>query len=327
MAQVLRRVPQLTHPDLLVGSEHGDDAAVWRIAPDRALVATVDYFTPIVDDARTWGAIAGANAASDVYAMGGRPLFALNIAGWPRDLLPLELLGDVMEGGASVAARGGWVVVGGHTIDAPEPLYGQCVVGEVHPDQIMSNDRAEPGQMLVLTKPLGVGVITTAVKRLGAEATKAGGSIHDAYMAVVASMVRLNDTASRIAVAAGVRAATDVTGFGLAGHLHKLARESGLEATLRRSEVPVLPGVLRLLSEGFVPGGTGRNLEFVADALDCGASDEALIADPQTSGGLLLCVEPERVEGVVNELRATGHDAAIIGRLDRGRVGHVNVRD
>ena len=308
-----------------MGSEHGDDAAVWRIAPDRALVATVDYFTPIVDDARTWGAIAAANAASDVYAMGGRPLFALNIAGWPREKLALELLGDVMEGGASTAAQGGWVVVGGHTVDAPEPLYGQCVVGEVHPDQIMSNDRATPGEVLVLTKALGVGVVTTAVKRLGAEAIRAGGSIHTAYGAAVGSMTRLNDVAARIAVAAGVRAATDVTGFGLAGHLHKMARESGLAAFVDRSTLPVLPGVAELLSEGFLPGGTDRNLEFVGDALECGAPDRSLIADPQTSGGLLLCVKPERVARVLAELLSSGHAAAVIGRVEAGPAGRVSV--
>ena len=327
MAQVLRRVPQLTHPDLLVGSEHGDDAAVWRIAPDRAFVATVDYFAPVVDDARTWGAIAAANSASDVYAMGGRPLFALNIAGWPREKLPLELLGDVMEGGASMAAKGGWIVVGGHTIDSPEPLYGQCVIGEVHPDHLMSNDCGRAGDVLILTKALGVGVVTTAVKRLGGEATKMGGSIEVAYHASVESMTQLNDDASRIGVAAGVRAATDVTGFGLAGHLHKLAHASGVAATVDRSALPVLPGVRELLSEGFVPGGTGRNLEFIGTALQCPEADRSIVADPQTSGGLLLCVPATEVDSVLSQLRTTGHAyAAVIGRLEAGDAGSVSVR-
>ena len=325
-------MPLPSHEDLLVGTSTGDDAAVWRVSADRALVATVDFFAPVVDDARTWGAIAAANSASDVYAMGGRPLFALNVCGWPLEKLSLDLLGDVLEGASEVATRGGWMVVGGHTIDSPEPLYGQCVMGEVHPDRIMTNDRARPGQVIILTKALGTGVISTAVKRLGVEATAPGGSIADAYAAAVASMIRLNDDGSRIATAAGVRAATDITGFGLAGHLHKVALGSGLAIEIDVHALPLLPGAVELVADGFVPGGTERNLEFVGDHLRPDSSLDwprwsAIVADPQTSGGLALCVEAARAPDMVAELRAVGHPAAIIGRTLEGPAGRVTVAE
>ncbi len=329
---MLRHVPAPSAPDLLVGTSTGDDAAVWRVSADRALVATVDFFTPVVDDARTWGAIAAANSASDVYAMGGRPLFALNVAGWPRDLLPLDLLGEALAGASEVAARGGWVVAGGHTVDAPEPFLGQAVTGEVHPDRMMTNDAAHVGDVLILTKPLGTGLITTALKRSPAEAIRPGGFLADSYAAAVASMTTLNADAAAIASAHGVRCGTDVTGFGLLGHLHKLALASGVGLVLTTATMPLLAGVVGLRDAGFVPGGTGRNVEFVASVVDWDADQERwepVLADPQTSGGLVLCVAPERVSSVLRSLDGTPTPGVVIGEVGAARpggAGRIHVR-
>ena len=252
-------MPNPSHPNLLVGISTGDDAAVWRVDEHRALVATVDFFTPVVDDAFTWGAIAAANSVSDVYAMGGRPLFALNVAAWPRDQLDFDLLGDVLAGAASVA-EGRWMIAGGHTVDGPEPMFGQSVTGEVQIEQLMTNNAGQPGDVLVLTKPLGAGTITTAINRCSRE-DASNGWLFAAASAAISSMTRLNDVAAKAATAAGVRAATDVTGFGLAGHLHKLVLASGVEAHLEFDQIPLLPQTRELLGKGFVPGGTTRNLE------------------------------------------------------------------
>jgi selenide, water dikinase len=282
------------------------------------MVATVDFFTPIVDDAATWGAIAAANSASDVYAMGGKPLFALNVAAWPRDVLPLDLLGDVLAGAGAVAERGGWMVIGGHTIDGPEPMYGMSVVGEVHPDRILTNDAANPGDILVLTKPLGTGVIATALKRMPASAVAVGGTLHAPYLAAVEAMTTLNDRASVVAVAAGLRAATDITGFGLVGHLHKMALGSGACISIDVASLPIITGVRDLLADGVVPGGTGRNAEFVNPFVRNRPLWEAeanLLVDPQTSGGLVLCVPPDRLPDVLAELAATNVSAWIIGEV------------
>ena len=328
MAQVLRRVPIASHPDLLVGTATGDDAAVWRVDAARAFVSTVDFFTPLVDDAYTWGAIGSANSVSDVYAMGGRPMLALNIAAWPRDQLPFELLGDVLAGASDLAERGGWVIGGGHTIDGPEPMFGQSVLGEVMIDQIMTNDRGRAGDVLVLTKALGTGTITTALKRCTADEVKHGW-LRPAVEAAVASMTRLNATASTAAVRVGVRAATDITGFGLSGHLHKMALASGVEARLSIEAIPILPLTQEILAKGFVPGGTGRNLEFVTGSLVLETprvDAHRLLADPQTSGGLLLCVRADRVDELCSELRDSGDHGAVIGELVVGTPGRVVVR-
>lgn len=318
---MLRRLPMPSHPDLLIGTATGDDAAVWRVAGDRAMVATVDVFTPIVDDPRTWGAIAAANSASDVYAMGGQPLFALNIAGWPRDQLSLDLLADVFEGASEVAERGRWMVVGGHTIDSVEPFFGQTVIGDIHPDRIISNSAAQPGDVIILTKPIGTGIVTTAAKRLTVADAAFGGRIGALHAAAVASMTRLNDDAALAARAHGVRAGTDITGFGLLGHLHKLALGSDVAITLAFSSVPFFEGVSALLDEGFIPGGTTRNLEFVTRFTDVTALADPvrsmnLLADPQTSGGLALCVAPDRAQDLLHTLLGTGHDAGIIATVD-----------
>jgi selenide,water dikinase len=305
-------------PQLLVGASTGDDAAVWRLDAERALVSTADFITPVVDDARTWGRVAAANAVSDVYAMGGRPLFALNLVGWNTSALPTSLLVDVLAGGQDVATAAGFVIAGGHTIDDPEPKYGLAVTGEVHPDRLLTNAGLRPGQDLILTKPLGVGVITTAIK--------AGVAADEVAAAAVDSMVRLNDVAARIALAAGVTGCTDVTGFGLLGHLGRMAVESGVTATVELDSVPFLPGARELAAEGIMPGGSRRNLAAAAELLDPGGHDEVdqlLIADAQTSGGLVFGVDPARTATVLDELAASGHTAARIGRARAGRGGFV----
>jgi selenide,water dikinase len=282
----VRRVAPPGDPNLLVGALTGDDAAVWRLSDERALVLTADFITPVVDDARAWGRIAAANAVSDVYAMGGTPLLALNLVGWNVDELPTELLGDVLEGGGEIAAAAGFVVAGGHTVDDPEPKYGMAVVGEVHPDRILTNAGLRPGDVLVLTKPLGIGITTTAIK--------ADRCPEDLIGAAIASMTRLNALAADAARAAGATGCTDVTGFGLLGHLLKLARASGVTAVVDAAAVPYLDGAREALAAGFVSGGTRRNLDWVRPHtdLDAVSEDEALLlADAQTSGGLLLAGE------------------------------------
>ncbi len=305
-----------TPDELLVGTATGDDAAVWQLDDDRAIISTADFITPVVDDARTWGRVAAANSVSDVYAMGGRPLFALNLVGWNTDALPTSLLGELLAGGQDVATAGGFAIVGGHTIDDPEPKYGMAVTGEVHPDRILTNAGLKPGQDLVLTKPLGVGVITTAIKADVASADVAAGAIE--------SMTRLNDVASRVAVAAGATGCTDVTGFGLLGHLGRMAIESGLRAIVEFDTVPFLPGAIEHAAAGIMPGGSHRNLAWGGDNFDASSHDELhqlLIADAQTSGGLVFGVDPGETSGVLSELAESGHTAAHIGSTATGSPG------
>lgn len=307
----MRRLAPPGDPNLLVGAQTGDDAAVWRLTDERALVVTADFITPVVDDARTWGRVAAANAVSDVYAMGGTPMLALNLVGWNVDELPTDLLGDVLEGGASIAAEGGFIVAGGHTVDDPEPKYGMAVIGEVHPDEILTNAGLRPGDVLVLTKPIGAGIATTAIKRDVAS---------DRLLAdVVASMTRLNAEAAIAARSAGATGCTDVTGFGLLGHLGRMTLESGVDVILDVGAVPVLDGVRDLLAEGVVPGGSQRNLADVVDRLDQGALDDdtaLLLADAQTSGGLLFgAADAGAAAEAVATLTASGHTAAIVGTV------------
>jgi selenide,water dikinase len=268
--------------DLLVGLESGDDAAVVSLSGDLAVVVTADFFTPVVDDAYDWGRIAAANALSDVYAMGGRPIVAVNLVGWPRDVLPAELLGEVLRGGAVVATQAGCPVGGGHSIDDPEPKYGMAVTGIASPDRLMRNDAARPGLPLTLTKPLGLGVLNNRHKATG-----------ELFAEAVATMTALNDAASAAALSAGVQAATDVTGFGLLGHLYKMARASGVSAVIDAAAVPYLDGARESLGAGFVSGGTRRNLEWVRPHLTSAVDEDELLllADAQTSGGLLLVGE------------------------------------
>ena len=282
-AAVARLIPEHRDPDLLVGVEHGDDAAVVRISAGRAIVATTDFFTPVVDDARTFGQIAATNALSDVYAVGGDPLIALNLLGWPRDQLSAELAGEVLRGGLDVARAAGCHVAGGHSIDDPEPKYGMAVTGLAHPDRLLRIDAGAAGQPLTLTKPLGTGVLNSWHKATGEVSPEA-----------VTVMTTLNDRASAAALAAGITCATDVTGFGLLGHLYKLARASGVTAVIDRAAVPFISGTRAALAAGYLPGGSRRNLDWVAPHLDAGPAREddlLLLADAQTSGGLLLAGE------------------------------------
>jgi selenide,water dikinase len=298
---------------LLIGAETGDDAAVWRITEDRALIATVDFITPIVDDARIWGRVAAVNSVSDVYAMGGWPLFALNLVCWNAAELPLRLLDDLLAGAAEVAAECGFVTVGGHTVDDPEPKFGLSVVGEVHPQRLLRNSGLRDGDTLVLTKALGTGVISTAAKAHRAPTA--------AVDAMIASMCHPNADAAAVALDAGATGAADVTGFGLLGHLAQMARVSRVDVTLDAAAVPLLPHARNLTAAGHVPGGTRRNLDWVRDQLDTGPVDEVtltLLADAQTSGGLLFGVAPQAAE-TLTRLRSSGHNCAVIGHAVRGR--------
>jgi selenide, water dikinase len=307
-------------PDLLVGATEGDDAAVLRLDEDRALVLTTDFFTPIVDDPVDWGRIAAANALSDVYAMGGRPVIALNLTAWPGGTLPLSILADVLRGGASVAASAGCLVVGGHTIDDPEPKYGTAVVGLAAPSRIFTIDAARPGDTLVLTKAIGTGVIATAHKR--------GAAPDDVLAGAVASMTTLNFASSEAALAAGVVAATDVTGFSLLGHLHRMLRASSVAATVSASAVPLLPGALDLTAAGYVSGGTRNNMAYLEPwaSIPAEVPDDVavLLQDAQTSGGLLLATASP--EALVAELSARGTLAAVVGQVTAGDPGHIEVR-
>ena len=329
LAEVLRHLDgraSTHHPDLLVGIEGSDDAGVFRLADDLALVQTVDFFTPIVDEAEDWGRIAAANALSDVYAMGGRPLTALQLVAWPRDALPLELLGRVVDGGTEILEAAGCLLVGGHSIDDQEPKYGFAVTGLVHPDELITNDGAAPEDAIVLTKPLGTGVIATAVKR-----GTAGTEQRDA---AVASMTQLNAGASVAARRLRVRGGTDVTGFGLLGHLSEMVRASGVSAEIDVAAVPVLPGVVELIEAGMVAGGTKRNLAAVARTTDFGTvSDEEriLLADAQTSGGLLLAVPAPLVAALQQAIEEEGGRGWPIGRFvardfGDGPTGSIRVR-
>jgi selenide, water dikinase len=269
--------------DLLVGVEDGDDAAVLRIDGDRAVVSTVDFFPPVVDDAYAWGRIAAANALSDVYAVGGVPVLALNLLGWPRDVLPRELAREVLRGGRDVAAQAACPIAGGHSIDDPEPKYGLAVTGTADPGRLLRLDAGRPGVPLSLTKPLGTGVLNARHKATG-----------EVFAQAIETMAELNADASRAALDAGVDCATDVTGFGLLGHLHKLARASGVTALVDAAAVPHLDGAVRAVRDGYVPGGSRRNLSWVSPHTDFGRLGEErrlLLADAQTSGGLLIAGE------------------------------------
>lgn len=280
---VARLIPERRPDELLIGVEHGDDAAVVRISGDRAIVATADFFTPVVDDARTFGRIAAANALSDVYAVGGEPLIALNLLGWPRDTLSADLAAEVLAGGLEVASEAGCHVAGGHSIDDPEPKYGMAVTGLADPDHLLRIDAGRPGLPLSLTKPIGSGVLNAM--------HKATGQVSEAAIDV---MTTLNAKASRAALEAGIRCATDVTGFGLLGHAFKLARSSGVTAVIDHQKVPLIEGVTSAQRAGYMPGGSRRNLAWVAPHMDFGHVPEEvllLLADAQTSGGLLVAGE------------------------------------
>ncbi len=307
-----------------MGSDTADDAGVYRLDARRALVQTVDFFTPVVDDPVVFGQIAAANALSDVFAMGGRPLTALNLLGVPVDDVPPEAIAQILKGGASKVREAGCALVGGHTIRNPEPIYGLSVTGLVHPKRLLTNAAARPGDLLVLTKPLGTGIATTAIKR--------GIAPLRLEKRAVALMSQLNRAGPDLAEARLVRAATDITGFGLLGHLASMCRASGVSAELHARNVPVLDReVLALIEQDCVPGGTRQNLETAREITDFDAAVSAtlrlLLADAQTSGGLLLCVPPRRQEAVLAILKTHRTAcAAIIGRVLRTEEPSIRVR-
>lgn len=269
---------------VIVGLDDGDDAAAVRVRDDLAVLSTADFFTPVVDSPFDWGRIAAANALSDIYAMGGTPVVAINLVGWPRDVLPFELLQEVLRGGLAVAQEADVPVIGGHSVDDPEPKYGMAVTGTAHPDRLLRNDAAKAGLPLTLTKPIGVGLLNNRQKTTG-----------EVSEAAIATMTQLNREASLAALKAGAKAATDVTGFGLLGHLFKMCRASGVGAVLDLPSVPLVDGALEALRGGFISGGTRRNLDWVRDSVRAGSGiseeDLLLLADAQTSGGLLVAGE------------------------------------
>jgi selenide,water dikinase len=321
LTQVLRHVLPVDDPNALVGHTTGDDAAVYRLADDRALVVTADFFTPIVDDPFDFGRIAATNALSDIYAMGARPLFVLNLVGFPRKLLPDGILDEILRGGSEVTRSVGVPTLGGHSIDDAEPKYGLVAIGEVDPNGMVTNAGARPGDRLILTKPIGSGVIATAIKRGEAPA--------DVVAEAVDVMATLNDTAAEAMVAAGVQAATDVTGFGLLGHLRSLLRSSGVGATLHSGSVPLMTGARALAEAGHIPGGSRRNLEDLVESLAFADSVDAvlrtLLADAQTSGGMLIAVAPEQTDDLVAALAGRTPAAAVIGEVTAGVAGSIRV--
>jgi selenide,water dikinase len=316
LRDILSKTPQAAaFANLMVGTETSDDAAVWRLNDSQALVATTDFFMPVVDDPFDFGRIAATNALSDVYAMGGRPIFALALVGMPVHVLSTETIGRILSGGASVCAEAGIPVAGGHSIDSVEPIYGLVALGLVHPERVLTNRAAREGDRLILTKGLGVGVLSAALKqeRLDAEG----------YATLIGSTTRLNAVGADLAEIEGVHAVTDVTGFGLLGHALEMARGSGLGVELDAASAPLLDGVEAMVREGVRTGASGRNWASYGEGvvLPAGFEDwrRDLLTDPQTSGGLLVAVAPDALEAVMATIKAAGFDrAAVVGRLVKG---------
>jgi selenide,water dikinase len=321
LAHVLRHLAPVDDPAALVDASTGDDAAVYLIDGDRALVVTVDFFTPVVDDPYDFGRIGAANALSDLYAMGARALFALNLVGFPREHLDKDLLSEIIRGGSDKASEAGIPILGGHSIDDPEPKFGMVAIGEVDRTELVTNAGATPGDRLVLTKPLFAGVVSTAIKN--------GAAGPELVEKAVDLMATLNKGGAEAMHGAGAHAATDVTGYGLLGHLRNMLRSSGVAAEVDAGEVPVLDGVRRLVEDGYVPGGTRRNLADLAPDVDFGETDpltRTILADAQTSGGLLISVPADRVDHLIGELNGRAPVAAVIGRIVEGTPGRIIVR-
>ena len=314
LGEILKGSHGLIPPQLLVGIETSDDAAVYRLNDEQALIATTDFFMPIVDDPFDFGRIAATNAISDVYAMGGTPIMALALLGMPINQLPIEVIRRIVEGGESVCTAAGIPVAGGHTIDSVEPIYGLVALGLVHPAKVKTNAGGRAGDVLILGKPLGVGVYSAALKK---DALDAAG-----YAEMIASTTRLNTPGPRLSAMDAVHALTDVTGFGLLGHLREICRGSGLAATVQFARLPLLPGVEALAAQGFVTGASGRNWAGYGGDVslhDVTNVQRALLTDPQTSGGLLVACAPDAVEAVMEVFHAEGFDrAAVIGKLEEG---------
>ena len=320
---MLRRLPVETDRNLIVGANTADDAGVYRLDAKRALVQTVDFFTPIVDDPFAYGQIAAANALSDVYAMGGRPLTAMNLLGVPTDKVSPAVIVRILRGGASKVKEAGCALVGGHTIRNPEPVYGLSVTGIVNPARVITNAAARPGDLLVLTKPLGIGIATTGIKR--------GITSKRLEKKVISLMKRLNDVGAELGERGLVRAATDLTGFGLLGHLASMCRASRVGATVEVANVPVISSeIFRLIDQGCVPGGSRDNRTAADEIADWGRSispEQTLLTDAQTSGGLLLCVNPKNLKTVLSLLkRQQTPCAALIGRIERSSRPRISIR-
>jgi selenide,water dikinase len=318
LAQILDTLPAIADPRVLVGTE--DDAGVYKITDDIAIVQTVDFFTPIVDNPYDFGAIAATNALSDIYAMGAKPLTALNLVAFPKDG-SMDVLAEIMRGGAEKALEAGVSIIGGHSIDDKEPKYGMAVTGVVHPLRIALKGGARIGDALVLTKPLGIGIISTAIK--------IGRASEEMIATATKNMKTLNRAASDAMVEAGVKGATDITGFGLLGHLHEMLHNSGVSARLQLSAIPFIPGV-RELAKVSIPGGTRANLRYVNDKMIWGegiTEDEKLmLADAQTSGGLLIAVAPDKLDALLTGLSARGVETrAVIGEVIEGEAGKIFV--
>ena len=312
---LLGQLPPITDPNVLVGSATADDAAIYKVSDDLALVFTTDFFTPIVDKPYDFGAVAAANALSDVYAMGGTPMMALSIVGFPDALLPPQVLGEILRGAAEKANEAGIAIVGGHTIKSEEPIFGLAVVGKVSPDKVLSNSNAQPGDVLILTKPLGLGIITTAAKN--------GDDKLGAIQTAIEVMTTLNRISGEEIAKCGAHALTDVTGFGLLGHLRNIVAASKVTAHVYFEEVPVLAAAREYVQAGVAPGGTHANHRFLADWVtyddDVTKQDQLILCDAQTSGGLLAAVASEKVDGLLAALRGRGVvDATVVGRIEEG---------
>lgn len=322
LLSMLGLLPPITDPNVLVGNATADDAAIYKLSDDLALVLTTDFFTPIVDLPYDFGAIAAANALSDVYAMGGTPLTALSIVGFPDAALGPEVLIEILRGAADKAAEAGIAIVGGHTIKAEEPIFGLAVVGKIHPQQVLSNDKAQPGDVLILTKPLGLGIITTAAKN--------GEDNLGAIESAIGIMKTLNRVAGEEVVRGGVHALTDITGFGLLGHLRNIVAGSQVCARIFFDRVPVIPAARAYVDAGIFPGGTNANWKFLADWVTYDSAltkqDQLLLCDAQTSGGLLAAIPANRAESLLKALHARGIvEAAVIGQIEGGTPSRIMV--
>lgn len=321
LSQVLRHLPQINDPNLLVGPGTSDDAAVYKLTGELALIQTVDFFTPVVDDPYLFGQIAAANSLSDVYAMGGTPVLALNIVCFPN-CLSTEVLGQILKGGADKVAEAGAIVAGGHTVQDDEPKYGLAVAGLVHPEKVISNARAMPGDFLVLTKPLGTGIINTAIK----------GEIAppESMEAVIKTMSTLNKKAAAAMLRSGARACTDITGFGFLGHAAEMAEASGITISVDARSIPLLPGTADLAAMGMIPAGAYANRDYLSEKIffneHITPETRAILYDPQTSGGLLIAIEENRLDILMDELEKLSVDAAVIGRAEPKGEFAINVK-
>ena len=322
--QVLHHLNKVDDPNVLVGFNSLDDAGVYKLRDDLALVQTIDCFPPVVDDPYYYGAIACANALSDVYAMGARPISALNIAGFPRAKLPLEVLGQILKGGSDKAKEAKVAIIGGHTVKTKEPLYGLAVTGLVHPDKIIRNSGAKLGDVLVLTKPLGTGIITTGIKQ---------GKISPELEKLISEiMSTLNKSAAEAMIEVGVNACTDITGFGLLGHLWEMACESNVVARLNFSKIPIINETWDLVKNKVIPGGTKSNLEFVSDKVDwddnISEEKKLILADAQTSGGLLICCPEDKGQKLLETLRSKSvKESKIIGQIIEHKKCRIKITD